>query len=168
RPVEPAAPPAAPVVAARAAPAPPRPAEPPHAQPPPPSPAPVPAAAVQPAATPKESGVLAVVSVAEPVIVRFQADIRKSPFRIGRAADNDGVLPVDATSGVSGHHCVITVADGRWTVQDDASKFGTTVNGQPVAKGQPFRLEDGAVLGLGPKLKIRFQIVSGSSPGAHS
>jgi len=111
---------------------------------------------------------MAVVSVAEPVIVRFQADIRKSPFRIGRAADNDGVLPVDATSGVSGHHCVITVADGRWTVQDDASKFGTTVNGQPVAKGQPFGLEDGAVLGLGPKLKIRFQIVSGSSQGAHS
>jgi len=108
------------------------------------------------------------VSVTEPVIVRFQAKIRKSPFRIGRAADNDGVLPVDATSGVSGHHCVITFADGRWYLQDDASKFGTTVNGQPVPKGQPFRLEDGAVLGLGPKLKIRFQIVSGSPQGAPS
>jgi hypothetical protein len=166
-PAEPAAPPAAPVVSARAVPAPPPPAEPAHAQPPPPSSAPGPAAAVQ-AVAPKPSGVLAVVRVAEPVIVRFQAEIRKSPFRIGRAADNDGVLPVDATSGVSGHHCVITVADGRWSVQDDASKFGTTVNGQPVPKGQPFRLEDGAVVGLGPKLKIRFQIVSGSSPGAPS
>ena len=118
--------------------------------------------------TPKESGVLAVVSAAEPVIVRFQAEIRKSPFRIGRAADNDGVLPVDATSGVSGHHCIITVADGRWYVQDDKSKFGTTVNGQTIPKGEPFRLEDGAVLGLGPKLKIRFQIVSGSSQGTPS
>jgi len=117
---------------------------------------------------PKESAVLAVVSVAEPVTVRFQAEIRKSPFRIGRAADNDGVLPVDATSGVSGHHCVITAADGRWYVEDDKSKFGTTVNGQPIPKGEPFRLEGGAVLGLGPKLKIRFQIVSGSSPGAPS
>ena len=73
-----------------------------------------------------------------------------------------------ATSAVSGHHCVITFADGRWYVQDDESTFGTTVNGQPVPKGQPFRLEDGAVLGLGPKLKIRFQIVSGSSQGAPS
>lgn len=118
--------------------------------------------------TPKASGFLAVVSVAEPVIVRFQAEIRKAPFRIGRAADNDGVLPVDATSGVSGHHCVLTVAEGRWYVQDDKSKFGTTVNGEPVPKGQPFRVEDGAVLGLGPRLKIRFQLVSGSSQGAPS
>jgi hypothetical protein len=166
-PAQPVAPPAAPVVAARAAPAPPPPAEPAHAQVPPPSPAPVPPAAVQ-AVAPKPSGVLAVVRVAEPVIVRFQAEIRKSPFRIGRAADNEGVLPVDATSGVSGHHCVITVADGGWYVQDDKSKFGTTVNGQPIPKGEPFRLEDGAVLGLGPKLKIGFQIVSGSSQGAPS
>jgi hypothetical protein len=180
RPVEPAPPPAAPAVAPRAAPVPPRPAEsvsppagpvvasprqaePAPAQPPPPSSAPV-----QPAVTPKVSGVLAVVSVAEPPIVRFRAEIRKSPFRIGRAADNDGVLPVDATSGVSGHHCVISVADGGWTVQDDKSKFGTTVNGQTVPQGQPFRLEDGAVLGLGPKLKIRFQIGSGSSQAAPS
>ncbi len=168
RPAEPAPSPAGPVVAPRAAPAPPRPAEPAHAQPPPPSSAPAPAAAVQPAATPKGSGVLAMVSVAEPVIVQFQAEIRKSPFRIGRAADNDGVIPVDRTSAVSGHHCALTFVDGRWYVQDDESTFGTTVNGQSVPKGQPFRLEDGAVLGLGPKLKIRFQIVSGSSQGAPS
>ena len=118
--------------------------------------------------TPKESAVLAVVNAAEPVIVRFQAEIRKSPFRIGRAADNDGVLPVDATSGVSGHHCVISFADGRWYVQDDKSKFGTTVNGQSAPKGQPFNLEDGALLGLGPKLKIQFRIVSGVKPGTPS
>ena len=104
---------------------------------------------------------MAKVTVAEPAIVRFQAEIRKSPFRIGRATDNDGALPVDATSGVSGHHCVITVVDGRWFVQDDTSKFGTTVNGQAIPKAQPFRLEDGAELGLGPRMKIRFQIVSG-------
>jgi len=133
-----------------------------------PSAPPAPPAQAQPAAAPGQAGVLAVVSVADPVIVRFQAEIRKSPFRIGRAADNDGVLPVDATSGVSGHHCAISVDGGRWTVQDDASKFGTTVNGQPVPKGQPLILEDGAVLGLGPKLKIRFQIAPASSHGAPS
>ena len=168
RPAEPVPPPAGPVVAPRAAPAPPRPVEPAQAQPTPPSSAAAPAAAVQAAATPKGSGILAMVSMAEPSIVRFQAEIRKSPFRIGRAADNDGVIPVDRTSAVSGHHCAITFADGRWYVQDDQSTFGTTVNGQPVPKGQPFRLEDGAVLGLGPKLKIRFQIGSGSSQGAAS
>ena len=189
RPAEPAAPPAAPAAPLAAPPAP-QPAAPPaparpaavqaaapsaapaaaqavHA-PARPSAPPAPPAQAQPAAAPAPAGVLAVVSVAEPVIVRFQAEIRKSPFRIGRAADNDGVLPVDATSGVSGHHCVISVDRGRWTVQDDASKFGTTVNGQPVPKGQPLSLEDGAVLGLGPKLKIRFQIAPGSSHGAPS
>ena len=167
RPAEPAAPPAEPVVAARAAPAPPRPAEPARAQPPRPSPAPVPPSAVQ-AVTPRESGILAVVSMAEPKIVSFEAEIRKSPFRIGRAGDNDGVIPVDATSGVSGHHCVITFTGGRWTVKDDESKFGTTVNGQPIPKGQPFNLEDEAVLGLGPKLRIQFRLVSGVTPGTPS
>src|SRR3990170_2662800 len=82
RPVEPAAPPAAPVVAPRAAVPPPRPAESPRAQPPSPAAVPLPPPAVRPAVTPNESGVLAVVRVAEPVIVRFQAEIRKSPFRI--------------------------------------------------------------------------------------
>jgi pSer/pThr/pTyr-binding forkhead associated (FHA) protein len=104
----------------------------------------------------------------EPRIAPFEAEMRRSPFRIGRAADNDGVIPVDPSSGVSGHHCFITFADGRWNVQDDQSKYGTTVNGQAIPKGQPFNLEDGAVLGLGPKLKIRFRIVSGSSQGAPS
>jgi hypothetical protein len=182
RPAEPAGPPAVPVVAAAAPPAAPVAArsaaapagpssavgEPARAQHAPPSAPPAPPAQAQPAAAPGRAGVLAVVSVAEPVIVRFQAEIRKSPFRIGRAADNDGVLPVDATSGVSGHHCVFSVADGGWYVQDDKSKFGTTVNGQPIPKGEPIRLEDGAVLGLGPKLKIQFRIVSGSSQSASS
>ncbi len=149
--------PAAPVVAARAAPAPPRPAEPIPAQPPRPPSAPMPPAAVQPAVTPKELRPPGRGQHGGAQHRCLRGRDPKSPFRIGRAADNDGVLPVDATSGVSGHHCVITVADGRWYVQDDNSKFGTTVNGQPIPKGQPFKLEDGALLGLGPKLKIQFR-----------
>lgn len=92
---------------------------------------------------------------------QIEAEIRKSPFRIGRAKDNDGVVPVDATSGVSGHHCVITFAEGRWYVQDDESKFGTTVNGQLIPKGQPFSLGDGALIGLGPRLRVLFRVGSG-------
>jgi len=108
--------------------------------------------------------VLARVSVAEPAIAPFEAEIRKWPFHIGRKADNDGVIPVESTSGVSGHQCFITFADGQWYVQDDNSKFGTTVNGQVIPKGQPFKLEDGAVLGLGPLVRIRFRVVSGLRP----
>lgn len=167
---EPATPPVGAPAAARAPLAPPAPAErqPVRAQPPRPSPASGQPAAVHPAVTPKQSDILAVVSMAEPRIAEFQVEIRKSPFRIGRGADNDGVIPVDPTSGVSGHHCVITFSDGRWYVQDDKSKFGTTVNEQPIPKGQPFNLGDGAVLGLGPRLRILFRIVPGSTQGTPS
>lgn len=137
-------------------------------QPPrPPTPA-VPPADARPAASPGQASDLAMVSILEPRLAPFQAEIRKSPFRIGRAGDNDGVIPVDPTSGVSGHHCVITLADGRWYVKDDQSRFGTTVNGQPIPKGQSVPLEDGAVLGLGPKLKIQFRVVSGAKPATPS
>jgi pSer/pThr/pTyr-binding forkhead associated (FHA) protein len=155
-----------------ARPQPPRPApparEPAPVQAPQPSPEPARPAAAPQAAVPLATEALARIRVTEPRITAFQAEIRRSPYRIGRAPDNEGVLPVPGTSGVSGHHCVIRYADGRWTVQDDQSKFGTTVNGQPIAKGQPFDLQDGAVLGLGPNIRMEFRIVSGPGHGAPS
>jgi hypothetical protein len=178
---------AAPAPARPAPPAPARPApparEPARPQPAPPAPStpkPAPAQAPQPApelvqppaaaraAVPEQAIPLARVSMAEPRLAAFEADIRKSPFRIGRASDNDGVIPVGATSGVSGHHCVISFADGHWTVQDDQSKFGTTVDDQPIPKGEPFELQDGAILGLGPTLRIQFRIVPGQKQGTPS
>ncbi|HSB90295.1 MAG TPA: FHA domain-containing protein, partial [Anaerolineales bacterium] len=131
-PARPAPPQQAPIPAqpAPAPPAPPR-VEPAHAAVPRPAAPPAPPASVGPAAVPKSVEVLAVVSMADPRIVPFEAEIRKVPFRIGRSSDNDGVLPVEPTSGISGHHCFITFAEGRWYVQDDTSKFGTKVNGQP-------------------------------------
>ncbi len=161
-------PPAAPAPVSRPAagaePAPSRPAavRPPRPSPPVPAPPPPPARSAASAVSPKPSEMLATIRVEGSGAISFHSEIRRSPFRIGRAADNDGVLPVDATSGVSGHHCVISFAEGGWHVQDK-SKFGTTVNGQAVPKGQPVKLQDGVVLGLGPKLKMRFQIGSGSS-----
>jgi len=137
-------------------------------QPPQPSPGPVRPPAVPHAAAPVEAQALARVRVTEPRITAFKAEIRSSPFRIGRAPDNEGVLPVGAASGVSGHHCVIRHAGGRWTVQDDQSKFGTTVDGQPIPKGEPFDLQDGAILGLGPTLRMEFRIVSGPKHSAPS
>ncbi|HMK08256.1 MAG TPA: FHA domain-containing protein [Anaerolineales bacterium] len=163
---------AGPKPAAQARPAPEQPApvepRPASAQAPRPSPGPAAAPPAQAAAAPRPSGVLAEVSMAEPGIAAFHSEIRKSPYRIGRGTDNDAVLPVDRTSGVSGNHCVLAFADGRWSVQDDKSTFGTTVNGETIPKGVPFPLEDGAVIGLGPRVRIRFQVVSGSSQGAPS
>jgi hypothetical protein len=43
-------------------------------------------------------------------------------------------------------------------VQDNGSSYGTTVNGKTVPKGIPFALENGAVIGLGPKVKIQFRL----------
>jgi hypothetical protein len=184
-PAEPARPPVASPPPAGAAPV--RPAPPAREPTPPPPPRPAPAAhppapvqtprpapdPVQPAAAPHVAAPVraepvASVLVTEPRITVFQAEIRTSPYRIGRAPDNEGVLPVGAASGVSGHHCVIHYADGRWTVQDDQSKFGTTVNGQPIPKGEPFELQDGSILGLGPTLRIEFRIVSGPRHGSPS
>ena len=133
-------------------------------QPPKPSPAPPQRPVGETVVDEKPPEVVAIVTIAEPAIAPFEAQIRKWPFRIGRAADNDGVIPVESTSGVSGHQCFITFSNGHWYVQDDKSKFGTTVNGQIIPKGQPFELEDGVILGLGPLVRIRFRVVSGLRP----
>jgi hypothetical protein len=141
------------------------------AQPEAPRPAPVKAEprpeAARPAQTPqaatvvaKRSEFLAVLAIQEPNTVAFKAEIRKTPFSLGRHADSDGVLPMDGSSGVSSRHCVITYVNGLWLVQDDKSTYGTTVNGRAIPKGRPTKLEDGAVLGLGPNVKIRFRIVT--------
>jgi hypothetical protein len=155
----------------RAAPPAPQPsaAQPPRAAPPAPQPpqaAPGPAPAT-PAVAPVATEAVARITVVAPRITVFQAEIRTPSYRIGRGPDNDGVLPVGAASGVSGRHCVIHYAGGRWTVQDE-SKFGTTVDGQPVTKGAPYDLRDGSILGLGPNLRMEFRIVSGPRPGAPS
>ncbi len=90
--------------------------------------------------------------------VQFTALITKTPFTVGRRDGNDAILPVGNNSGVSGQHLTITYTGGAFYVQDNNSTYGTTINGQPIPKSQPVRLEDGAVLGLGPKVQIRFSL----------
>jgi pSer/pThr/pTyr-binding forkhead associated (FHA) protein len=48
-----------------------------------------------------------------------------------------------------------------FTAQDDKSTFGTTINGQPVPKGRPVPLENGTVIGLGPAVKLKFEVAAG-------
>jgi pSer/pThr/pTyr-binding forkhead associated (FHA) protein len=97
----------------------------------------------------------------EPAGLSFTAEIDRTSFSLGRRQDNDGPIPVDSSQGVSGQHLKIIFSEGKFFVQDDKSTFGTTVNGQPVPKGRPVPLEDGAVIGLGPVVKVRFIVGGG-------
>ncbi len=93
-----------------------------------------------------------------PADMRVTADITKSTFTIGRVAGNDLVIPVDNTRGVSSKHATITFANGRFSIQDEQSTYGTSVNEQKIQRGTPTFLEDGAIIGLGPKIKIQFHL----------
>ncbi|MDW8327071.1 MAG: FHA domain-containing protein [Anaerolineales bacterium] len=99
---------------------------------------------------------VAYLDLVQPPTVQFSAEVRRTPFRVGRRADNDGVIPVDGSMGVSGHHFTLLYQDGQWFVLDEKSTYGTTVNGQTVPKGQPYRLPDEAMLGLGMYVKVKF------------
>lgn len=69
--------------------------------------------------------------------------------RIGRAQDNDWVLP-DPDRYVSSHHCKIHFRAGQW-VLEDTSTNGVFVNGSdtPVSIEGPYTLQDGDRLRLG-------------------
>lgn len=100
----------------------------------------------------------ATLQVIEPSGLSFKTEVRKTPFSVGRRNENDAALPVEGKSGVSGQHCTFIFREGQWYVQDDKSTYGTTVNGEKVAKGQAVRVDDSAVIGLGPYVKVQFQL----------
>lgn len=111
----------------------------------------------QAVAAPPAQPAASLTTIAPPEI-KYVASIKKTPFTVGRRDGNDAVLPVPNSSGVSGQHLTITYSGGAFYVQDNNSTYGTTLNGQPIPKGQPVRLENGAVLGLGPRVQIRFSL----------
>lgn len=65
---------------------------------------------------------------------------------LGRSAAC-GITLEDRT--VSGEHASLLWRDGRWQLRDLGSSNGTTVDGQPVAPGQPHTLAAGARVRLG-------------------
>jgi pSer/pThr/pTyr-binding forkhead associated (FHA) protein len=93
-----------------------------------------------------------------PADLRVTADVTKSTFTIGRVEGNDLVIPVDNTRGVSSKHATITFTNGKFYLQDEQSTYGTLLNDQKIPKGTPTLLEDGAIIGLGPKVKIQFHL----------
>ncbi len=128
------------------------------AAPKPPHKAPVP---VEPEIKPREAVEqlpTAQISLLAPTVPEFSMVISVSPFTIGRHAENHAALPLGSASGVSKFHLTITYKDGQYFALDDKSTFGTTIDGKPLVKGQPSPLHDGAVIGLGPKVMIKFQL----------
>jgi pSer/pThr/pTyr-binding forkhead associated (FHA) protein len=116
-----------------------------------PAPERAPAAAVAGSALPK-----ACVTGHTPPELRLMGRISKTPFSIGRAADNDLVVQVDNRVGVSGKHASIIFDKGRYFIIDQKSTYGTTLNAQRLAPNTPTPLEEGALIGLGPKVIVRF------------
>lgn len=90
----------------------------------------------------------------------FSVEMRTTPFKVGRRDDNQAALPLDSSTGVSGHHLVIFYKDGSYFLRDDNSTFGTTINGQEIPKGDPAELSNGDRIGLGPMVKVRFDLLN--------
>jgi pSer/pThr/pTyr-binding forkhead associated (FHA) protein len=93
-----------------------------------------------------------------PSDLRVATVIGKSSYTIGRRDGNDLVLQVDNKVGVSGRHATIKFLDGHFFIVDDKSTFGTFVNDLRLPSGATLPLEDGAIIGLGPKVKIQFRL----------
>jgi pSer/pThr/pTyr-binding forkhead associated (FHA) protein len=91
-----------------------------------------------------------------PPELRLTGRITKTPFSIGRAAGNDLVVEVDNRVGVSSKHASIIFDKGRFFIIDQKSTYGTTLNENRLAPNTPTPLEEGALIGLGPKIKVKF------------
>jgi hypothetical protein len=112
-----------------------------------------------PAAPPAAAGPAARLTLRFPADPSWSMEIRRTPFTLGRRKDNHAALPVDSSSGVSGYHLTITYERGAYFALDDKSKFGTTINGTAIVKGEPTQLTDGDLIGLGPIVKVVFSIL---------
>ena len=93
-----------------------------------------------------------------PADLRVATTIAKTSYTLGRRDGNDLVLQVDNKVGVSGRHATIKFLDGRFFIVDDKSTFGTFVNDLRLPSGATLPLDDGAIIGLGPKVKIQFRL----------
>lgn len=69
--------------------------------------------------------------------------------RIGRAADNDWILP-DPDRYISSHHCKVEFRAGQWTLEDTSTN-GVFINGSdvPASVDGAYALKDGDRLRLG-------------------
>ena len=115
---------------------------------------------VEPAAAPAAAAGQAVpracLTAQTPPELKLTGRITKTPYTIGRAAGNDLVVEVDNRVGVSGKHASIVFDKGQYFIVDQKSTYGTTLNDQRIAPNAPTPLEEGMLIGLGPKIKVKF------------
>jgi len=117
-------------------------------------PAHAPSAHRQRASAPIAAGPVAPGPVAPPtrlaLVVEGTADrlpLIDRPVTIGRAADADVTIADDR---VSRRHAHLERRNGLWTVVDDGSSNGTTINGAAVSAGSPRPVQLGDAIGVGP------------------
>ena len=96
------------------------------------------------------------VTLIEPAGVPYKLNINKSPFSIGRDSAAQAKVPVDKTLGVSSVHATFIYTNNAWHIRDDNSTNGTFVNGTKLPKGGQAMLDKGSVIGLGPRVKLKF------------
>ena len=87
-------------------------------------------------------------------------------FRIGRAADNDWVMP-DAERTLSKKHCVVAFRNGGWAIADTSTN-GTFLNRDqdPIGQGQIRGLQNGDRIRFGAyEIEVRIEQEQGSGAG---
>ncbi|HIS30284.1 MAG TPA: trypsin-like peptidase domain-containing protein [Candidatus Limivivens intestinipullorum] len=73
----------------------------------------------------------------------------KEQFIIGRDGNRCGLVYPAGTKGISGAHCAIRFQNGRLTVTDLGSTYGTAVNGKKLVPGTPCPVSVGDRIFLG-------------------
>jgi hypothetical protein len=86
-----------------------------------------------------------------------QVMITNFPFMIGRT---EGSLIIPEPN-ISRRHAQITYNEmyRAFYLSDLKSSNGTRLNNQPLAPDQPTQLTNGALIGLGPNVSIRFEVI---------
>jgi hypothetical protein len=106
----------------------------------------------QPAQLPPAS-----IRVSKPANIAFKGRVKKSPFVLGRDPNNDGALPVDASSGVSRKHATLVFEDAAWRIRDEGASNGVSVDGARVPAHGNAPLRDGSRIVLG-SIELEFRL----------
>lgn len=90
------------------------------------------------------SGRLRLIAMNAPA--RFEMEVNKSVFMIGKKDTNDGVIPFNKL--ISRVHCKITGDHGRYRIADLQSSNGTYVNHARLQPNQAYELKNGDIIRL--------------------
>lgn len=105
-------------------------------------------------APPRQAGL--VVLAGQPSMAQARFDLNKPEVKIGRnAKDTTNDIAIEDRE-VSRAHAKITYRNQQHFIQDLGSSTGTSVNGVRLKASQEVMLQNGAEIGIGPKIKFRF------------